>query len=298
MQKFIGQQNVFYFNRSPKADELSEEEIPLAIVLSWADSSDASTQKYSKIYEELGFHTIRFSPTLRTAIFNVENHVNLAQELLQLITEKHTLTKNPIVVHTFSNAGLFIYRYVSQLVHSDDTGKYEFFKRNFKCLVADSGPGWPGSISGLMGSVSDIMSKFVSNKFARFTIAVLGSSMFLLKHRLLLPLDSNYFQRFFKALVQDKFEVPTLVFYSKSDKLVDAKVTLRFVDERRDFKPKLLVDKLEFAGTEHVSHYQKYPNFYIVRLKEHLANCCVPVNETDDDKTDETPEQIQIQSKL
>jgi len=218
--------------------------------------------------------------------------------LLQLITDKHSLTKNPIVVHTFSNAGLFIYRFVSEIVHSDATGKYEFFKKNFKCLVLDSGPGWPGSISGLMSSVSDIMSKFVNNKLARYTITVFGSSMFLLKHRFLLPLDSNYFQRFFKSLVQDKFEVPTLVFYSKSDKLVDAKVTLRFIGERRNFKPKLLIDKLEFAGTEHVSHFQKYPNFYAVRLKEHLANCCVPVYENVDDLADEMPEQIQIQSKL
>ena len=155
-KKFKRQQNVYYFNQSKKRNDIEAERLPVALILGWADSCDSRVRKYSQIYEEFGFHTMRVAPSLRYAAFFVSSHVVQARKLLDLMLNKYKLTKNPIIVHGFSNGGLLIYQRLSELAHADK--KYEFFRKNLKCAVMDSGPGWPLSFTGY---VRDSLEKFV-----------------------------------------------------------------------------------------------------------------------------------------
>jgi pimeloyl-ACP methyl ester carboxylesterase len=274
-KKFKRQQNVFYFNQSKKANEIEAERLPVTLILGWADSYDNRVRKYSEIYEEFGFHTIRVAPSLRYAAFYVGSHIIQARKLLDLMLNKYKLTKNPIIAHGFSNGGLLIYQRLSEVAHADK--RYEFFKDNLKCVVMDSGPGWPLSFAGYVRDSLDVMVPYASNKLLAYFLVYLGTAAFAIRHKFFYPRSNNFITRFFQGLVQDKFNVPTLVYYSKLDRIIDTVVTMRFIEERRKFKPNLYLDAVEFPDTKHVAHFQKYPELYVNRLKQLLQISGVPI---------------------
>lgn len=263
-------QDTFYFTKSNLGDS---PDIPLALVLGWAGSVDSNVSKYSKIYENLGYHTIRFSPNTLTTLIHVQKHKNFAYELIRLIVDNHKLTNNLIIVHTFSNAGLFIYRFLSEIINNEP--KYALLKDKIKCLIMDSGPGWPESKRALIQNVSELMGTQISIPLVGHLIAVIGFAVFMIRHRLFI--GSNYFTHFFLSLVNDRNQVPILLFYSKQDRLLSYKDALQFMEDRHKHSPNLPLFTYEFIGTEHVSHYQKYPNEYRKRIEEHLKFCGLPL---------------------
>lgn len=288
-KKIKRQQNVFYYTASKKAKEINAERVPVAIVLGWADSADSRLRKYSEIYEEFGFHTIRVNPSLRYAAFYIGSHEIQARKLLDLMLNTYKLTKNPIIAQAFSNGGPLIYRYLTVLAHTDK--KYEFFRNNFKCLIFDSGPGWPLSFTGYAQDALDVMVPYAKNKLLGYFLVFLGTTAFALRHRFFYPLDNNFITRFFEALIKDEFNVPTLVFYSKLDRIIDTATTMRFIEERRKFKPNLFVDAVEFSDTKHVAHYQIHPDLYVNRIKQVLQVRGVTIYS-------EKIEKVPIKSKL
>ena len=73
VKKQMGQQNVFYFEESKLLKTIDDandaiylklrETIPVVLLLGWTGGKDAHLKKYSDIYSNLGYHTIRFSPS-------------------------------------------------------------------------------------------------------------------------------------------------------------------------------------------------------------------------------------------
>jgi alpha-beta hydrolase superfamily lysophospholipase len=118
------------------------------------------------------------------------------------------------------------------------------------------------------------------------------TAAFFLRHKFFYPWNNNFITRFFDALVKDEFDVPTLVFYSKLDRIIDTETTTRFIEERRKFKPNLFLDVVEFPDTKHVAHYQKYPELYVNRIKQILQVSGVPIY------SDNVIEKVPIKSKL
>jgi hypothetical protein len=263
-------QDTYYFTESKLGDSPN---IPLALVLGWAGSIDSNVSKYSKIYEDFGYHTIRFSPNTISTLIQVQNHKSFAYELLRLIDETHNLTNNPIIVHTFSNAGLFIYRFFSEIIHNE--AKYARLRDKVKCLIMDSGPGWPESTRALIQNVSVLVSSQINIPYIGHLIAIIGFAVFMIRHKFFI--GSNYFTSFFQSLVKDKNEVPILLFYSKQDRLLSYKDALRFIEDRHKHSPNVSLFTYEFMGTEHVSHYQKHPKEYRQRIEEHIRICDLPI---------------------
>ena len=194
--------------------------------------------------------------------------------LLDLIVNIHKLSENPIIFHTFSNGGLFIYRYLSEIVHQDD--KYTVLRENIKTLVADSGPGLSTNYFEIVSNINSILKKYVNFIPIRYLLAAAGISVFVVKNRILFN-DNNYFKIFLDAMVEDKFNNPMLVFYSKSDQLISSTSILDFVEKRRSAVLNSNIKTVEFLGSEHCSHYLKYPKVYYDHLKNHISEQNLPI---------------------
>jgi hypothetical protein len=290
-----GKQNTFYFKQSKLESKLDQQKIPLAIVLGWvcffffffilsfslnllfkAGAVDNNVYKYVQIYNNFGYHTIRFAPTTKLTLFQTQLHKKYALKLLDLLLDH---TENPIIFHTFSNAGLFLYRHLSEIVHENE--KYLFLRKNVKILISDGGPGFPAHYFQLVQNMSEIMESHVSLKPIRYAIATGGIAAFLIKNNIIFN-DRNYFSLFLKAMVNDKFRVPTLIFYSKTDRLVSWTYILDYVNKRREAIPDINIKTVEFFGTEHVSNYLKYPKVYFDHLKNHILEQNLPIYDEND----------------
>lgn len=279
MNEFRGKQDTFYFSKSRLAN-VENRDIPLVLVLGWAGSQDIHVYKYAKIYEDFGYHTIRFAPSTKTTLFKTDTHIKLTWTLLDIIkNEQNNLTECPIVIHTFSNAGLFIYRHISDIVHSEEHKlSFGFIEKNLKALIFDSGPGWPESYSHLSDNVTELVQNQVNFKPIAYILANIGIAMFAFRHRLFLFKSENYFTKFFTSITNDKFSVPTLLMYSTKDRLLHYKYIESFIVDRKKLKPNLLLDSHNFIDSEHCMHYTKYPNEYLDKIKTHLSNSHVPTD--------------------
>ena len=261
-----GLNDIFYYRESLLVDK---EEIPLALLLGWAGSNDKHVLKYAQIYENMGYHTIRISPTVRLSVFQSHLHKEFAFKLLELIKAKPHLNKSPIIVHTFSNTGTFFYRYVTEILNETTTNEYSYLKKNLKTIIYDSGPGKTKNNVKMVKAVAELVNNSVKSKFLAYLITFFGFFIFALK---LAISRSNFFDKNMEALIKDKLEVPILAFCSKADDFVCYNQIIEFLNRRKKFSPNLKIETVLFDDSAHCMHYLMHETIYLIKIKQHLAS--------------------------
>lgn len=113
-----GSQDKFYFEssnilpenkKSPRYMRLYQK-IPVIALLGWAGAEDHDMLKQSEMYRELGYHTIRFSPSHELSIiYSNYTQKSYAAKFLQVFKD-NGLTANPIMIHMFSNASGMLFQ--------------------------------------------------------------------------------------------------------------------------------------------------------------------------------------------
>lgn len=104
LEKKSGRQNEFYFERSKLLNGVENrdlyEKIPVVLLLGWAGTRDQYMRKYEQIYAQLGYHTIRFSPSNFLTLLQTRKHKSYADRLINLIDELK-LKNNTFITHVF-----------------------------------------------------------------------------------------------------------------------------------------------------------------------------------------------------
>lgn len=261
-------QNTFYFEASKLTNKTTK--IPVVCLLGWAGARDSNLRKYSKIYSDLGYHTIRFSPSFKLTFYESEQeHKKHAYEFLNLLVQLK-LTDSQLLFHFFSNAsGFIIYQHVLNELKKQDS-LYEFVGRNQSGVIFDSTPGWPPSeFFQFSNSVYTLMPQ---KGVKEYTLAVLFVLFF--KGYCFFQFGNDYYSKFFQTLLNDQRDnIPTLFVYSKIDKLVAFYNIEQFIKERKSKLPNLYIKSVSFDDAEHVMIYQKYPIDYLKLIKQHLSVC-------------------------
>lgn len=103
---------------------------PVVLLLGWVGCQDRHLQKYSKIYEDRGMTTVRFTAPMVPLFVQRTKILGLAEGVLSTI-EDHRLQQRPILVHTFSNGGAYFFWYMSEVINSTNRaleirGSYTF----------------------------------------------------------------------------------------------------------------------------------------------------------------------------
>ena len=272
--KDFGLKNHFYYRESPLMNKIDKKQIPLVLVLGWAGAIDKHVLKYSQMYENMGCHTIRLSPTVGLSVFKPELHKVYAIKLLDLIKAKPELNNSPIVVHTFSNAGTFIYRHVSDILH-DVENQYSYLKPNIKTMIYDSGPGSNDDLNRLKKAVLELVQTSVKYKILSYPIAYTGFFYWDFKY---LKRRPNFLDKNIEALKRDKFEIPILSIFSKADDLIDYKQILNFISERKKNAPNVKIETVLFEDSPHCTHYLVHTDVYVEKLRKHLIESNIPLH--------------------
>lgn len=272
-------QDKFYFVESKLTKNISKEsniysetykKIPVILVLGWAGAVDRHVRKYSEIYSNLGYHTLRFSPSNSLTFFNPKSHRKYAYEMLDLMKNDYKLTENPIVTHFFSNASCFIvYQHVINEISLNSQSEYKFFGHNHRAVIYDSAPGLPPSITGLFAGINDLVKQQVKLSLFSYPLT-LG---FLALVGLIKLQPNNYFIHMYDILVNDNRLVPSLYLYSTGDKLISDKSIKELIEKRKAKYPQLYVKEVLYTDSEHVLIYQKHPQEYYDYIIDHLKFC-------------------------
>jgi hypothetical protein len=232
------------------------------IFVGWAASTDKHVTKYADIYKSFGYHTIRIAVSLASAVYNVHEHDEFVSQLFKQIKTDCKLDQSPIIVHLFSNTGMFIYRKIVEKYEEDE---FSFFKTNLKCLIYDSSPGHAESGIAFVKNTFDLVVQRTNSYLLGGLVTIAGIIAFRLKH-----LGRDYLVESINYLADDANSVPTLFYYSKTDQMVSYKEVLNFIERRKAVVSATTIKSVEFADTDHVRHYYKCKEVYLTHLKEHL----------------------------
>ena len=89
--------------------EFADDAEPVVFLLGWAGSRDKHLARYSRIYEDAGCVTIRYTAPDEYIFFDQDKVRPLARKLLDLV-EEMSLENSPVLVHSFSNGGCVVYQ--------------------------------------------------------------------------------------------------------------------------------------------------------------------------------------------
>ena len=274
-----GKQNRFYFEKSILVDETIEDyksmynKIPVVVLLGWAGAQDNQLKKYSQIYSEMGYHTVRFSPSNELIFTKLKKHKSYAMEFLSLMKNEYKLDKNPILIHVTSNAGLFIvYLNSVRLLNEDSDAEktFAFFNQNRKGLIFDSANGLTTDFFTFMKNANSIFEAQLKYKILSWPVGFL----FAVLNQIFYSGDDNYFARYIQTYsTNDRKEVPTLFIYSKEDKIICHLKVAKNIEERRRNFPSQDITEFVFENGDHVKLLPKHRDKYLELVKEHLKKC-------------------------
>lgn len=252
-------------------------QIPVVCIFGWTGSHDKNLVKFSQIYTDLGYHTIRISPSFGMVFATrPDKHKDYTEKLLHLMRDQYGLAENKIFVHIISNAGACVFlqnvidMHDSVYVSNDqalDVKAVSFFGKNQVGTLFDSCVGlnttYRTLIEGVAGSVG-------GNAFIKYAVGVSIASFVWA----LLPFfPNNYYVRGFKKCTMDRRQLPSLFIYSKGDKLIDPAQIAKLCALKRETFPDMYIKQAVFEDAEHVLIYKKYPEQYVELIKEHLKVC-------------------------
>lgn len=278
-------QNEFVFEPSNllPADEQADnyqhlfKQIPVVCIFGWTGSHDKNLGKFSQIYTDLGYHTIRISPSFGMVFATRPyKHKDYTEKLLQLMRDQYGLAENKIFVHIISNAGacVFLQNVVdihdSVYVSNDralDVKDISFFGKNQVGTLFDSCVGLNTSYRTLIEGVAGSVSGSALIKYA------VGVSIASFVWALLPFFPNNYYVRGFKKCTMDRRQLPSLFIYSTGDKLIDPAQIAKLCALKRETFPGMYIKQAVFEDAEHVLIYKKYPEQYVELIKEHLKVC-------------------------
>ncbi|XP_075149397.1 transmembrane protein 53-A isoform X2 [Haematobia irritans] len=244
--------------------------VPIVMLLGWAGCQDRYLMKYSKIYEDRGLITVRYTAPVDTLFWKRREMLPIGEKILKLIYDMH-FDSHPVIFHLFSNGGAYLYQHISLAIRKHKT------PLQVRGMILDSAPG-ERRMLGLYRAVTAIYGKerkkchcvtaiiitltlgimwFVEETFSAF------KSLFVKTE----PIQTNPFH----DLKNEPNEYPQLFLYSKGDVVIPYTDVEHFINLRQ--QQGVDVSSVCFEDAEHVKIYTKYPQKYIRCVCNFINNC-------------------------
>lgn len=248
----------------------NDSNVPIVMLLGWAGCQDRYLMKYSKIYEDRGLITVRYTAPVDTLFWKRTAMIPIGEKILKLMYDMN-FDSHPVIVHIFSNGGAYLYQHISLAMRKHKT------PIQIRGMIFDSAPG-ERRILGLYRAVTAIYGKerkkchsvtaliitltlsimwFVEETFAAF------KSLFFKSE----PVQTNPFS----DLKNEATQFPQLFVYSKGDVVIPYQDIEKFIKIRQERG--VDVSAACFEDAEHVKIYTKYPSQYIHCVCSFINNC-------------------------
>ncbi|XP_033117091.1 transmembrane protein 53-A-like [Anneissia japonica] len=248
-------------------DKSSHETV--VVLLGWAGCLDKHLAKYSAIYQQKGYATIRYTAPTKHVFHQTEKMRETAMKILELLFDLG-LEENNIFFHVFSNGGCFLYRFITEILHDHKSGeltmlrvcgciydscpiditlKNLFFAR-FNALTANTGGGLLTRIFSAVVILTGIIASF-------FYPPAWG--------------NMKLWFSFMSAMKDDRGRYPQLYLYSKADVIGPYVPISNIIAERR--KHGIVVDEKCWTDSPHCGHLKVHPEEYTKLCHSFIEKC-------------------------
>ncbi|XP_050568273.1 transmembrane protein 53 isoform X2 [Cygnus atratus] len=186
-----------------------------------------------------------------------------ARRLLELLFD-HSIDNRPVLFHVFSNGGVMLYRYILEVLHTQQPFK------NLKVMgtIFDSAPGR----RNLRGSLRALATVLVStNVLLKYFLVFAFATAAVVLRILLYPLTRFIHESHYDALLKAPSRWPELYLYSQADAIISAREVKRMADARQRLG--VSVRAVDFSDSAHVSHMRAYPTYYSNLCMTFLSDC-------------------------
>ncbi|XP_055606835.1 transmembrane protein 53-B [Uranotaenia lowii] len=248
----------------------NETNVPIVLLLGWAGCQDKYLMKYSKIYEDRGLITIRYTAPVETLFWKRAGMIQIGEKILKLIYDMN-FDSHPLIFHVFSNGGAFLYQHIA-LANRMSKKPIQICG-----MIFDSAPG-DRRMLGLFRAVSAI---FGRERWGNFLVSSFLTISMILAWTVV---DAyNYVWNFIRPSGYEvqtnpshnlKFESncwPQLYLYSKEDLLIPYTDIEKFAAYRQSIGTD--VRMICFDRSEHVKHYIRHPQQYIYSVCKFINDC-------------------------
>ncbi|XP_044298282.1 transmembrane protein 53 [Varanus komodoensis] len=255
----------------PSADASAEKgnnvNLPVVILLGWAGCKDRHLEKYSAIYLRKGCVVIRYTAPWRLVFFSeslgIKSLQNLAKKLLECLFDYKVETK-PLLFHVFSNGGVMLYRYIVELLHTQQP----FQHLRVVGTVFDSAPGRRNLVGGLR-ALSLVLAPY--SIYVKYLLLLMFAVMVMTLRIMLYPVTRFVHQNHYDAMLKQLSRWPELYLYSKADSIILASDVESMVVARR--RQQVFVQAVDFVDSDHVSHLRVYPTSYATHCVSFMYSC-------------------------
>ncbi|XP_064554054.1 transmembrane protein 53 [Drosophila montana] len=243
--------------------------VPIVMLLGWAGCQDRYLMKYSKIYEERGLITVRYTAPVDTLFWKRSEMIPIGEKILKLIQDMN-FDAHPLIFHIFSNGGAYLYQHINLAVRKHKS------PLQVRGVIFDSAPG-ERRMLGLYRAITAIYGKEKRcNCLTALAITLTLSIMWFVEETY--SAFKNVFVKStplhaspFCELKNETNKYPQLFLYSKSDVVIPYKDVEKFIRMRRD--QGINVSSVCFEDAEHVKIYTKYPAQYVQSVCSFIRNC-------------------------
>ncbi|XP_042300199.1 transmembrane protein 53 [Sceloporus undulatus] len=188
---------------------------------------------------------------------------NLAKKLLKLLFD-YRVEMKPLFFHVFSNGGAMFYRYIVDLLHTQQ----EFQQLKVVGTVFDSAPGRK-NLSGALRAMSIVLASY--NVCVKYSLLLTFAVLAVTFRIVLYPFSRFVHETHYDAMLKQPSEWPELYLYSKADPVILASDVENMVKARR--QRQVVVKTVDFIDSNHVSHLRAYPTSYVTHCTSFMYSC-------------------------
>lgn len=235
---------------------------PVVTILGWNSSKDKHIAKYSSIFEEQGFDTVRVTANPFNTFLRSGTKVREISEYL--LNTLHTMDchQRPVFLYAFSNGGCAMYFHMVKALTT--TGHRYHNLLPVVGSIFDSCPVIPNmkSVNAVQETVTDAVKLPFLKPLVWHSLGVV------------IPLVIHFnstVKHFMEDLTNSPLITPRLILYSKADKFAPYKDISNFADALKNRGIDVTQKCWELSG--HVNHYRDHTEEYLNLLHEFLEKC-------------------------
>lgn len=235
---------------------------PIVALLGWNSARDKHLAKYSEIFEQKGFDTVRIPANPFNTFMRLNRVKDISMTLLDILVEIKSQQNRPFILYSLSMGGFNVYYFLNQAISTP--GQQHFNSIQVMGCIFDSCPHFPGmhSLKGVQSTILEV----IPNPLLKILVSVGLAAAF--------PpvwLFNRDIKKLIPRTISSPLGCPELFLFCKTDPLVPDKDVWLFIEAHKNKNIKVFSKCWEVSG--HVQHYKNYPDEYLKHVNDFIAYC-------------------------
>lgn len=235
---------------------------PIVALLGWNSAQDKHLAKYSEIFEQKGFDTVRIPANPFNTFMRLNRVKDISMTLLDILVEMKSQQNRPFIFYSLSMGGFNVYYFLNQAISTP--GQQHFNSIQVMGCIFDSCPHFPGmhSLKGVQSTILEVIPNPLLKILVWVGLAAAFPPVWLFNRDI---------KKLIPRTISSPLGCPELFLFCKTDPLVPDKDVWLFIEAHKNKNIKVFSKCWEVSG--HVQHYKNYPDEYLKHVNDFFDYC-------------------------